>query len=84
MITSLFRDMHGYQFPVWKEKTVTQKKGNIFFCIKLVSEQSSSFSHICNVENPPYWTVLMGGRLQEHTKESPCKGSPFLELAVIL
>lgn len=25
MIMGLFRDMHEYQFPVWKEKTITQK-----------------------------------------------------------
>lgn len=65
------------------KKRPRHKKISFLFWTKLVWEQSSSFSHIRNVENPPQWPVLEGGELQEHTKESPCKGSPFQELAVI-
>lgn len=41
MIMGLFRDMHEYQFPVWKEKTITYKKASFIFCTKLAWEQSS-------------------------------------------
>lgn len=41
VIMGLFRDMHEYQFPVWKEKTITYKKASFIFCTKLAWEQSS-------------------------------------------
>lgn len=40
LITGLFRDMHEYPFPVWKDKTIAQKsKLHILHKVGLGAEQ---------------------------------------------
>lgn len=45
-ITGLFRDIHGYQFPVWKEKALTHKKSAIFYFTPSWSESRVAASPI--------------------------------------
>lgn len=74
LIIELFRDMHEYPFPVWKDKTIAQK-ASFTFCMKLAWEQSRSLPQACNIENALHWLVLMGGGLQGDPTGPPHKGS---------
>lgn len=72
MITGLFRDMHEYQFPAWKDHKVS-----FIFCTKLAREQSSSLSRARSVANPQHRLELMGRGLQGCPEGPPAKAAPI-------
>lgn len=77
MITGLFRDMHEYQFPAWKDHKVS-----FIFCTKLAREQSSSLSQARSVANPQHRLELMGEGYRGALRDPPQRQPLFRELAV--
>lgn len=72
MITGLFRDMHEYQFPAWKDHKVS-----FIFCTKLAREQSSSLSQVHSVANSQHQPELMGRGLQGCPEGPLAKAAPI-------